>query len=130
MDIILYLLQLIQYQHKQLCWLINFICRYIPLKQWAFDDSHSPNPNSFPINRNGTGRISSLTISGVTINPLSLCSDAWNVIFPNPVTVLFAVRRLTISRGTMGNENPKCCARSARHIFLQPKITVFPKLPC
>ena len=39
MDIILYLLQLIQYQHKQICWLLNFICRYIPLKQWAFDDS-------------------------------------------------------------------------------------------
>ena len=34
MDIILYLLQLIQYQHKQICWLLNFICRYIPLKQW------------------------------------------------------------------------------------------------
>ena len=42
MDIILYLLQFIQYQHQQICWLINFICRYIPLKQWAFDDSHSP----------------------------------------------------------------------------------------
>ena len=39
MDIILYLLQFIQYQHKQICWLLNFICRYIPLKQWAFDDS-------------------------------------------------------------------------------------------
>ena len=42
MDIILYLLQLIQYQHKQICWLLNFICRYIPLKQWAFDDSCTP----------------------------------------------------------------------------------------
>ena len=49
MDIILYLLQLIQYQHKQICWLINFICRYIPLKQWAFDDSHSPKYQKFKI---------------------------------------------------------------------------------
>ena len=41
MDIIQYLLSFIQYQHQQICWLLNFICRYIPLKQWAFDDSHS-----------------------------------------------------------------------------------------
>ena len=51
MDIILYLLQLIQYQHKQICWLLNFICRYIPLKQWAFDDSHSPKYQKFRIDR-------------------------------------------------------------------------------
>ena len=25
-----------------LCWLILFICRYIPLKQWAYDEAHSP----------------------------------------------------------------------------------------
>jgi transposase-like protein len=49
MDIILYLLQFIQYQHKQICWLLNFICRYIPLKQWAFDDSHSPKYQKFKI---------------------------------------------------------------------------------
>ena len=47
MDIILYLLLLIQYQHKQICWLLNFICRYIPLKQWAFDDSIHPNIKNF-----------------------------------------------------------------------------------
>ena len=46
MDIILYLLQLIQYQHKQICRLLNFICRYIPLKQWAFDDSTPPSTKS------------------------------------------------------------------------------------
>ena len=49
MNIILYLLQLIQYQHQQICWLLNFICRYIPLKQWAFDDSHSPKYQKFKI---------------------------------------------------------------------------------
>ena len=42
MDIILYLLNIIQYQQKQIRWLLKFICRYIPLKQRAFDDSHSP----------------------------------------------------------------------------------------
>ena len=49
MNIILYFLQLIQYQHRQICWLFNFICRYIPLKQWAFDDSHSPKYQKFKI---------------------------------------------------------------------------------
>ena len=48
-DIILYLLQLIQYLYQQNCWLLNFICRYIPLKQWAFDDSHSPKYQKFKI---------------------------------------------------------------------------------
>jgi len=49
MDIILYLLQLIQYLYQQNCWLINFICKYIPLKQWAFDDSHSPKYQKFKV---------------------------------------------------------------------------------
>ena len=49
MDIILYLLQFIQYQHKQICWLLNFICRYIPLKQLAHEDSHSPKYQKFKI---------------------------------------------------------------------------------
>ena len=51
MDIILYLLNYIQYQHQQICWLLNFICRYIPLKQWAFDDSHSPKYQKFKIDK-------------------------------------------------------------------------------
>ena len=51
MDIILYLLQFIQYQHQQICWLFNFICRYIPLGQWAFDDSHSPKYQKFKIDK-------------------------------------------------------------------------------
>lgn len=49
MDIIHYLLQTIQYLYQQNCWLINFICKYIPLKQWAFDDSHSPKYQKFKI---------------------------------------------------------------------------------
>ena len=42
MDIIQYLLSIIQYLCQQNRLLINLVCRYVPLKQWAFDDSHSP----------------------------------------------------------------------------------------
>ena len=42
MDIILYLLTIIQEQYQTICWLILFICRYISLKQWAHDEIHSP----------------------------------------------------------------------------------------
>ena len=51
MDIILYLLQTIQDLYRQNCWLIQFICRYVPLKQWAFDDSHSPKYQKFKIDQ-------------------------------------------------------------------------------
>mgnify|MGYP000240179676 FL=1 len=34
---------------QQNCWLINFICRYIPLKQWAYEDSHSPKYQKFKV---------------------------------------------------------------------------------
>lgn len=46
-SIILNLLSIIQYQYQQICWLLNFIAKYIPLKQWAFDDSHSPKYQKF-----------------------------------------------------------------------------------
>ena len=49
MNIILYLLQLIQQLYQQNIWLINFICKYIPIKQWAFDDSHSPKYQKFKV---------------------------------------------------------------------------------
>ena len=47
MDIIQYLLDLIQKLYQQNRWLLAFICKYIPLKQWAFDDSHSPKYQKF-----------------------------------------------------------------------------------
>jgi len=50
MNIILYLLQYIQYQQRIIRYLFNFICRYIPLKQWIHDDSHSPKYQKFKIN--------------------------------------------------------------------------------
>lgn len=49
MDIILHLLKTIQQLNQTICWLIAFICRYIPLKQWNFDDSKSPEYQKFKI---------------------------------------------------------------------------------
>lgn len=46
-SIIYQLLSIIQYQYKQIYWLLLFIAKYIPLKQWAFDDSHSPKYQKF-----------------------------------------------------------------------------------
>lgn len=51
MDIILYFIQLIQQLYQQNIWLIKFICKYIPLKQWAYDDSHSPMYQKFKIDK-------------------------------------------------------------------------------
>ena len=50
-DIILYLIQLVQQLYQQNCWLVQFICRYIPLKQWAFEDSHSPKYQKFKVDQ-------------------------------------------------------------------------------
>ena len=49
MDIILHLLYTIQVLYQQNCWLLQFICRYLPLKQWAFDDSHSPRYQKYKV---------------------------------------------------------------------------------
>ena len=46
-SIIQSLLIIVQYQQKQICWLLNFIAKYIPIKQWAFDDTHSPKYQKF-----------------------------------------------------------------------------------
>ncbi len=46
-NIILYLLNIIQEQYRQICGLILFICRYIPLKQWAHDELPSPKYQKF-----------------------------------------------------------------------------------
>ncbi len=47
MDIIAYLLHIIHSQHQQICWLTLFIARYIPLRQWAHDELHSPKYQKF-----------------------------------------------------------------------------------
>lgn len=50
-NIILYLLHIIQEQYQQICWLILFIARYIPLRQWAHDELHSPKYQKFLTDR-------------------------------------------------------------------------------
>ena len=51
MDIIQYLLNIIQYLYDMNRWPLLFICRHIPLKQWAHDDSHSPKYQKFKVDR-------------------------------------------------------------------------------
>lgn len=45
----MYLIQLIQDQYKIIGQLLNFICKYVPLKQWTFDDSNSPKYQKFKV---------------------------------------------------------------------------------
>ena len=47
MDIIHYLLNIIKQLYLQNRWMLNFICRNIPIRQWTFDDSHSPKYQKF-----------------------------------------------------------------------------------
>lgn len=49
--IILHFLTIIQYQQKIIRNLLRFICNYIPLKQWSWDDSHSPKYQKFKIDK-------------------------------------------------------------------------------
>ena len=46
-SIITYLLGVIQYQNQQIRWLVLFIAKFIPLGQWAHDDTHSPKYQKF-----------------------------------------------------------------------------------
>ena len=47
--IILYLIQIIQQFYSINCFLLKLLCRYMPLKQWAHDDSNSPKYQKFKI---------------------------------------------------------------------------------
>ena len=47
--IILHLLQFIQYQYTIIRWLLCFIVKFVPLKQWLWDDSHSPKYQKFKV---------------------------------------------------------------------------------
>lgn len=51
MDIILYLLNIIQQQSEQIRSLLNFICKFIPLRQWVYEDSHSPKYQKFKVDK-------------------------------------------------------------------------------
>ena len=122
-NIILYLLTIIQEQYKTICWLLNFICKYIPLRQWAFDGSHSLNTRSLlptasrssSRSSNRTGSFSLNTISGSTANP----SDPFSVAMVNPSlkipSVLFVGHLTTISTiimAAMGSSNSKVCGQT------------------
>lgn len=50
-SIITYLILYNQYLLKQISQLLLFIAKYIPLKQWAFDDSHSPEYQKFKVDK-------------------------------------------------------------------------------
>ena len=47
LTIINFLFVYIQYLEKNIAWLLQFIVRYIPLRQMAYDDSHSPDYQKF-----------------------------------------------------------------------------------
>ena len=51
MNIILYLLNIIQQLYNQNRWFLIFFCKYLPLKQWAFDDSQSPKYQKFKVDK-------------------------------------------------------------------------------
>lgn len=50
-SIIHYLLVQNQYLLQIISFLFKFICKFIPLKQFAFDDSHSPEYQKFKIDK-------------------------------------------------------------------------------
>ena len=51
MDIIQYFLDYVTTLYQNYCWLLMFVCKYIPLRQWAFDDSHSPKYQKFKVDQ-------------------------------------------------------------------------------
>ena len=51
MAIILYLIEVINYLYQMNCSLILLLCKFIPLKQWAHDDTHSPKYQKFKTDR-------------------------------------------------------------------------------
>lgn len=138
MDIIQYLLSLIQYLYQQNCWLISFICRYIPLKQWAFDDSHSPKyQNSRLMNllwsltsvRTGPTGSWSLTTKSVTVRKSARSADVQSVISltPAPVRVVMHQNRFS-TRITVPKDSS--CAKSAMPGFTDESRFASVKLRC
>ena len=131
MDIILYLLLFIQYQHKQICWLFNFICRYIPLKQWAFDDSIHPNIKNFGltsfqrsfITRNGITKTTFLTSNGSMARKSNLSAAVLNVILMTTVPVHVAMLQSLISTRIMVQKDRSCAKYAPPHSLR--KKTVF-----
>ena len=144
MDIILYLLQLIQLLYQQNCFLINFICKYIPLRQWAFDDSHSPKYQKFKIdelqridnfkelitsNKTGTGRTFCPITSNAMAKKLNQCSAVSHAIFQKTVPALHAVLLFPIFHGIMVRKKHRYTVRSVRLTSPQQTTTGSLKQP-
>jgi len=51
MNIILYLINIIQHQSEQIAFLLKFIRKFIPINQWVHDDSKSPKYQKFKIDK-------------------------------------------------------------------------------
>ena len=109
MNIILYLIQLCHQLYQQNCWLINFICRYIPLKQWAFDDSHSPKYQKFKVDQ--LPKIVYHHQDWDRLNPYSVDQNA---IFRKIAPALPARPPSLTCIATMVKPD-SCCVRSAEH---------------
>ena len=122
----MYLIQLIQYQQKQICWLLNFICRYIPLKQWAFDDSHSPKYQKFKIDklpkiiftRNGITMTTFLISNGSMARRSNLSIAVLIVTSVTTVPVLVVMHLSLISIRTTAPKD-RFCAKFAQLLSLQ-----------
>ena len=50
-SIITFLIAYNQFLISQICQLLLFIAKHIPLKQWAYDDSHSPEYQKFKVDK-------------------------------------------------------------------------------
>lgn len=54
-------------------WLLTLICKYIPLKQWAFDDSHFPKYEKFKTDTHLKIILNRDTKTGKKIPDILLC---------------------------------------------------------
>lgn len=133
MDIISYLLSLIQSLYQQNRWLISFICRYVPLKQWALMILTPPNIRSLRLMhypslrtfvRNGLIRTLSLITKNATVIRSVLSAVAVNVTSPMTVPALGVMPQSPFYIGTTAPKD-SFCVKSA--VPVSPRlIAVFP----
>ena len=140
MNIILYLLNYIQYQHKQICWLLNFICRYIPLKQWTFDDSHSPKYQKFkidklPVIKTFIKQDWQFLLEyyqwkyGKPVKPVqrrngkSISEDTVCPLCGLHITTFTTIMAVTVNTSVKSVDRPSAPAKSLQHLFALPALT-------
>lgn len=136
MDIILYLIQLIQHLYKQNCWLVLFIRKYIPLKQWAYDDSHSPKYQKFKINtlpkiichkQDWQWSDLLLTTKPDTTKISNPCSAMANVPSLRTCAVFLVMLLFSISCGMMARKNPRFFVKSSSPALILAPTQDFPR---